>query len=93
MTLKKCNKVRTLLIEMDATGSQGHVCIQDGDQEVSVTMAAVHGKEGDGEANRTQGCIQSFSGNESRYMYNCCRAIKEALACNEIEIDVKERGL
>ena len=31
--------------------------------------------------------------NESRYVHNHCRAIKEALACNKMEIDWKERGL
>ena len=30
------------LIEMDATGFQGHVCYQDGDQNVSVTTVAVY---------------------------------------------------
>ena len=39
--LKEYNEVRTLLIEMDVTGSQGHICYQDGSQKVSVTMAAV----------------------------------------------------
>jgi len=27
------------------------------------------------------------------YVYEYCRAIKEALACNKMEIDWKERGL
>ena len=31
--------------------------------------------------------------NENRYAYEHCRAIKEELACNEIEIDHKKRGL
>jgi len=30
-------------------------------------------------------------GNENRYMYNHCRAIREALACNKIEIDGKKK--
>ena len=43
----KYNETNALLIETDATGSWGHVCYQDGDWIVSVTMAAVHmGKEG-----------------------------------------------
>ena len=32
-------------------------------------------------------------GDESRYMYDHCGAIKEALACNKIEIDWMKRGL
>jgi len=31
--------------------------------------------------------------NENRYVYNYCRAIREVLACNMMEIDWKERGL
>jgi len=31
-------------------------------------------------------------GNEGRYAYNHCGAIKEVLACNNMEIDGKERG-
>ena len=34
---------RLVIIELERyTGSQGHVCYQDGGQRVSVTMAAVH---------------------------------------------------
>jgi len=40
--LGKYNEIRGLLIENRATGSQGHVCYQDGGWRVSVTMAAVH---------------------------------------------------
>jgi len=40
--LGKYNEIGELLIEHITTGSQGHVCHQDGDQRVSVTRAAVH---------------------------------------------------
>jgi len=39
--LGKYNKIGELLIENRATGSQGHVCYQDGGWRVSVTMVAV----------------------------------------------------
>jgi len=43
--LGEYNETDALL--MDATGSQGHVCYQDGDQDIPVTTVAVHmGKEG-----------------------------------------------
>jgi len=40
--LERYNKIRELLIENRTTGSQGHICYQDGGWRVSVTMAAVH---------------------------------------------------
>ena len=40
--LERYNKIGELLIEIGSTGSQGHICYQDGDWRVSVTMAAVH---------------------------------------------------
>ena len=40
--LKKYIEVRELLIELGITGSQRHICCQDGGQRVSVTMVAVH---------------------------------------------------
>jgi len=40
--LRKYNEVGELHIKIGTTGSQGHVCYQDGGQRVSVTMAAVH---------------------------------------------------
>src|SRR5882724_11415430 len=39
--LERFNKIGELLIENGTTGSQGHICYQDGGQRVSVTMAAV----------------------------------------------------
>ena len=39
--LVKYNEIGELLIENRATGSQGHVCYQDGGQRVSVTKVAV----------------------------------------------------
>jgi len=39
--LERYNETGVLLIENRATRLQGHVCYQDGDQRVSVTMAAV----------------------------------------------------
>ena len=40
--LERYNEIGGLLIENRTTGSQGHVCDQDGDWRVSVTRAAVH---------------------------------------------------
>ena len=40
--LERYNKLGELLIQNRTTGSQGHVCYQDGGWRVSVTMAAVH---------------------------------------------------
>ena len=39
--LNKYNKVRELLIGIETTGLQGHVCDQDWGWRVSVTMVAV----------------------------------------------------
>jgi len=39
--LRKYNRVRELLIGVDITGLQGHICYWDGGQRVSVTMVAV----------------------------------------------------
>ena len=36
------NKIGELLIGIETTGSQGHICYQDRVQRVSVTMVAVH---------------------------------------------------
>jgi len=45
--LSKYNEVRELLIKIDTTVSWGHVCYQDRNQKVSVTMEAVcMGKKG-----------------------------------------------
>ena len=45
--LGKYIETNALLIEMDATGSWGHIHYWDGDQKVSVTTVAGHmGKEG-----------------------------------------------
>ena len=54
-----------------AIRTEEHICNYSG---------CPHGGEGDGDVNRTQGCIQldSKSG-EIRYAQNCCGAIKEAL--------------
>ena len=61
--LERYNKISELLIENRTTGSQGHVCYQDGGQRVSVTMGAVHmGVEGD--ANKAQGCIGPLQSNQ-----------------------------
>jgi len=40
--LGKYNSAKELLIETRTTGSQGHVCYQDGDWRASVTRVAVH---------------------------------------------------
>src|SRR5882724_3157720 len=40
--LERYNEIGELLIEIGITGSQGHICYQDGGQRVSVTMVAVH---------------------------------------------------
>ena len=40
--LGKYNETDALLIETASTGLWGHVCYQDEDQNVSVTMVAVH---------------------------------------------------
>jgi len=39
--LERYNEIRELLIENRTTGSQGHICYQEGGWRVSVTMAAV----------------------------------------------------
>ena len=39
--LGRYKEIGELLIENRTTGSQGHVCYWDGDQRVSVTIAAV----------------------------------------------------
>ena len=36
--LERYNEIGGLLIEIRATGSQGHICYQDGGQRVFVTM-------------------------------------------------------
>jgi len=61
----------------------------------SVTMVAVHMgvKEMGMQTGHRAHTIGLQVGNESRYAHNHCRAIKEALACNKMEIDGKERGL
>jgi len=47
--LRKYNSAEGLLIETRTTGSQGHICYQDGDWRASVTRVAVHmGLEGTG---------------------------------------------
>ena len=49
---------------------------------------------GDGDVNRILGHIQLVSDLGMRAgTHNYCGAIKEALACNKMEIDGKERGL
>jgi len=40
--LERYNGIRELLIENRTTGSQGHICYQDGGWSVSGTMVAVH---------------------------------------------------
>ena len=40
--LEKYNSAEELHIETRTTGSQGHVCYQNGDQRVSVTREAIH---------------------------------------------------
>ena len=45
--LEKYNETNALLIGTEAAGPQGHVCYQDRDQNIPVTMAVVHmGNEG-----------------------------------------------
>jgi len=39
--LGKYNSAEELLIETRTTGSQGHICYQNGDRRASVTRAAV----------------------------------------------------
>ena len=91
--LGKYNEIGELLIDNRTTGSQGHVGYQDGDQRVSVTGAAVHmGGRWGCEQGTGAHTISLQVGNESRYTYNCCGEIKEALACNKMVIDGKERG-
>jgi len=55
------NSAEELLIETRTTGSQGHVCYLNGDQRISVTRVLSHGGEGDRDANRVPGHIQSVS--------------------------------
>ena len=43
--LGKYNSAKELLIETRTTGSQGHICYQDGDRRVSVTRVAVRMEE------------------------------------------------
>ena len=77
------------------TGSQGHICYQGRGWRVSVTMVPV--RMGVKDMGRKTGhrahTISLRVGKESMYVYDHCRAIKEALACNNMEIDGKERGL
>ena len=40
--LERYNKIGELLKEIRTTGSQGHVCYQEGGQRVFVTMVAVN---------------------------------------------------
>jgi len=61
--LGKNNEAEELHIETRTTGSQGHICYQDGSQRVSVARAAVHmGVEGDGDVNKGQGAYNWPSG-------------------------------
>ena len=47
--LEKYNSAKELHIETRTTGSQGHICYQNGDRRASVTRVAVHmGLEGMG---------------------------------------------
>jgi len=59
--LERYNKIGELLIENRITGSQRHVCYQDGGWGVSVTTVAVHMGVKGMECNRAQGNIQLSS--------------------------------
>jgi len=87
--LGKYKEIRELLIENRTVGSQGHVSYWDGDQRVSVTSAAVHMgvKRWGCEQGTVVHTISLQVRNENRYAYEHCRAIRGALAHNEIEID------
>jgi len=76
------NSAEELLIETRTTGSQGHVCYQNGDWSISVTgWLSTWRRKG-------QGCEQGTGahtiglqvGNENRHTYNHCRAIKESIS-------------
>jgi len=87
--LGKYYSAEELLIETRTTGSQGYICYQNGDWRVSVTGAAVLMEE-EGTGMQTGTGVHTIGlqvGNENRHPYDHCRAIKEALACNKIEID------
>jgi len=93
--LERYKEIGELLIENRTTVSWGHVCYQDGDWRVSVTIVAVHMgvKEMGCEQETGEHTISLQVGNESGHTHNCCRAIKKAFTCNNMEIDCKERGL
>jgi len=93
--LERYNGIGELLIEIRTTGSQGHICYRDGGRRVSVAMAAVcMGVKEMGMQTWHRGAYNwPLIGNESRSVHNHCGAIKEALTCNKMEIDWKERGL
>ena len=86
--LRKYIEVRELLIEDGTTGSQAQVIYQDGDQMASVLGQLSAWRR------RGHGCKQGTGAhtiglqvrNENRHPYNCGE-IKEALACNKIEIE------
>ena len=59
--LERYNEIGELIIENRTTGSQEHICYQDGGQRVSVTKVAVNGGGRDGDVNRVQGHIQLAS--------------------------------
>jgi len=93
--LLKYIEVRELLIEKRSIGSQAQVIYWDRDRRVSVTRVAVH-MEGKGRGCELGTGVHTIGlrvGNENRHAYEHCGATKEALACNEIEIDHKKRGL
>ena len=87
--LGKYNSAEELLIETITVGLQGHICYQNGDRRASVIRAAVRMEL------EERGCEQGTGvhtngvrvRNEHRDMGDDCRAIKEALACNKIEIE------
>ena len=93
--LGKYNEIRELLIENRTTWLQGHVCYRDGDRRVSVTREAVcmEVKERGCEQGTGVHTISLQVRNENRYAYEHCGAIKEALACNKINIDGEKIGL
>jgi len=86
--LERYNEIGELLIENRTTGSQGHVCYWDGGQRISVTMAAVHMRVK--EVGMQTGHRGAY--NQASSVYDHCRAIKKALAHNNMEIDGKEEG-
>src|SRR5882724_2274020 len=93
--LRKYIKVGELLIESGITGSQAQVSYRNEDRRVSVTREAVCMEEkGMGMRTGYRGAYNGLHvGNENRYTYEHCGAIKEALASNKMEIDHKKRGL